>query len=189
MPAMPSRSLLFCAGRRAAWLLPALALAGLLAACGAGNEEKFAPACPGLALLPDAGDLTRFTGDGRDVTNLVIRARITKVPASCEADKPDVVRATLHVEADLRRGPATGATPAPVGYFVALMEQGRVLREQDFALAPKFAPNDDYASVHGDDIELLLPVSKTKSAAAYQIYVGFRLTPDELAYNRAHPRP
>ena len=36
----------------------------------------------------------------------------------------------------------------------------------------------------GDPIDLVLPVTPKKSAAAYQIYVGFRLTPEQLAYNR-----
>jgi hypothetical protein len=36
---------------------------------------------------------------------------------------------------------------------------------------------------------LLLPVSQAKSAATYRIFVGFRLSPAELAFNRAHPAP
>ncbi len=138
--------------------------------------------------MPDAADITRFNGQGRDVTNLVVRGRLTDVPAICELAKPGTVRATLHVGADFTRGPAAAAG-APVGYFIALMRGEKVLSEQDFAFAPTFGANVDFASVRGDDIELLLPVDKANSAATYRIFVGFRLTQDELAYNRAHPRP
>jgi hypothetical protein len=173
----------------AARTLVALALAGsVLGACSSG-DDKFPPVCPGLTLLPDAADMTRFDGKGIDVTNLVVRASITAVPAKCESPDPGTVRATLNVDADIRRGPAGSAALPPIGYFIALMRGDTVLREQDFAFNPQFAPNVDRASVHGDDIELLLPVSKTKTAAVYKIYVGFRLTPGELAYNRTHARP
>jgi len=175
---------------RSAVVAATLVLAGFtLAACAGPKDNEFPPICPGLKLVPDAADLTRFDGKGVDVTNLVDRSRITEVPAQCVDDKKGTVHATLHVVADIERGPASPATPAPVGYFVALMENDKVLNEQDFALAATFASNVDHTTVKGDDIELLLPVSKTKSAAAYHIFVGFRLSPAELAYNRAHPAP
>jgi hypothetical protein len=33
---------------------------------------------------------------------------------------------------------------------------------------------------------LSFPITRQKSAATYTIYVSFRLTPEQLAYNRAH---
>ena len=195
MPAMPpfsppprARRPTRAAARLAAPLL-AGALAGLLAGCGP-KEDQFPPVCPVLSLLPDAGDVTRFAGGGQDVTNLVLRARVTAIPANCEAPAANQIRATLHVDADVQRGPAAAAgAVAPLPYFIALMHGEDVVSEQDFTLAPAFAGNVNVTSVHGDDIELLLPVSKTATAAAYHIYIGFRLTPDQLAYNRAHPHP
>ena len=192
MPAMPSLSLSSPARRwpvAAARTLAALVCAGLACVSCGPKDNEFAPACPRLALLSDAADLARFDGHGLDVTNLVTRARITAVPAKCEEADTGIVRATLHVDADVTRGPASPATPPPLDYFIALLEGDKVLREQDFTLSPSFAANVDRTSVHGEDIELLLPVGKTKSAATYRIYVGFRLTPAELAFNRAHPSP
>jgi len=197
MPAMPSLSPPHPVGhsstrphgrsRGRSWA-PALLLASLVGACGPGDNQ-FPPVCPTLGLLPDAADVTRFNGGGQDVTDMLVRARITGVPAKCDMAEPGSLRATLHVDADLFRGPVAAAASPPIGYFVAVMKAGTVLQEQDFAFTPTFAPNVDRSSVHGEDIELLLPVGKSKSAAAYRIYVGFRLTPTELAYNRAHPRP
>ncbi len=168
--------------------LLALLLASTLAACGP-KDDEFAPACPGLALVPDAGDLVRFNGQGQDVTNLVLQARIDAVPAACEPGDKGFVRATLHVVANVTQGVAGAGDPAPIGYFVALMRGDRVLEEQDFSLTPSFPPNVNRTSVRGDDIELLLPVTKKRSAAVYRIFVGFRLSRAELAYNQAHPRP
>ena len=190
MPAMPSPSPSSRPPRRfgaAAWLVVPL-LAGLLGGC-CPKDDEFAPVCPKLALVPDAGDISSFTGASQDVTALISRARITDIPAKCQKVKANTISATLNVNADVQRGPAAGANIPPIPYFVALMQGDTVLREQDFTFAPNFAANVDRASLHGDDIELLLPISKTKAADSYRIYVGFRLTPDQLAYNRAHPQP
>lgn len=170
-------------------LAPCLLLAGLAAGC-VPPEDKFPPVCPMLSLAPNAGQLTRFAGAGRDASDLVLRARITAVPAKCaDGDDRGHVRATLHVEAELTRGiAARGEAPRP-GYFVAVTEAGRVLQKQDFVLPAKFPANGDYANVIGDDIELVLPVAKGSNAAVYHIYVGFQMSPEELAYNRAHPAP
>ena len=197
MPATPTQSPARPpqrAGRRAvgraASALAVLCAAGLLLAACTDPDTQFAPACPGLALVPYAGDLTRFNGRGIDITDLITHARITGVPAKCGTTDKNVVTATLHVEASVERGPAAlGATPGPIGYFIAVMEGKTVLKEQDYSFVPTFPPNVDRTTFTGDDINLDFAVSKKKSAAAYNIYVGFRLTPAELAYNRTHARP
>jgi hypothetical protein len=170
---------------RRAWRT-ALPAAVLLAIAGCDNPEKFAPPCPSLALLRDAADLTRFAPSGQDVTDMELQARLTGVPASCQrdADDPDKVVATLHVSVEVTRGPAARTREADLTYFVAVTEQGKVLNEQNFPLHVSFPPNTDRARVTDDDVDLRLPVSKTKTAASYKIYVAFRLTPQELAYNR-----
>jgi hypothetical protein len=168
-------------------LLPLFATA--LAACSETPEDaKFAPACPALSLLKDADNVTRFSGSGHDVTQMLMAARITAVPAKCMREDATHVRAVLSVAADVMRGPAAGRDAFNVRYFVAVTEGDRVLQEQDFAMPARFRPNVDQIKTSGEEIELLLPVTKTKSAAAYHIYIGFRLTPEELAYNRAQQR-
>jgi hypothetical protein len=179
MPASLPRPL-----RQAALLLVALA-----SGC-ASSQEQFAPVCPRLSLLRDAGDLTRFAGPegggggAHDARDLVLTARISAVPAHCANAPNSKVKATLNVAADIRRGPAAKSGSFTLPYFIALTEGDRVLTERDFVLTATFPPNVDQTRATGEEIDILLPVSKTKTAAAYHIYVGFRLTPSELAYNR-----
>lgn len=182
-PARPSP-----ARRRAAALGIALAATGLLAGCGTPRDNEFPPACPGFALIRDASRLTRFAGAGRDATDMTLHAEITAVPAKCQTADSTHVRATLSVTADMTRGHAAPPdAAATVTYFIAVTEGERVAQEQDFAFVVRFPPNRDRLTIAGDEIELLLPVSKSKSAAAYRLHVGFRLTPEELAFNRGHP--
>jgi hypothetical protein len=158
----------------------------LLSIAGCDNPEKFAPACPSLAFLRDAADLTRFAPSGQDVTDMELRARLTAVPASCQrdADDPGKVVASLHVSAEVTRGPAAKTRDADLTYFVAVTEQQKVLNEQNFPLHVSFPPNTDQVKVTDDEVDLRLPVTANRSAAVYKIYVAFRLTPEELAYNR-----
>jgi hypothetical protein len=170
---------------RLAPLLPlALAMAlALLAGC-ADDAEKFPPVCPALSLLRDAADLTRYQG-GHDLTNLLTDARIEAVPARCERGGPGIVRATLDVTIDLTRGPAAQGRRLDVPYFVAVTRDDAVLDEQDYQIGVTLPANVDQTRVTSDDIVLNLPVTRTQTAAAYHIYVGFRLTSEELETNRA----
>ncbi len=165
------------------------AVAGSLAACG--SSDGFAPVCPQLALLRDGGDLTRFAGSGRDIIDLVLDAHLTAVPASCKyLDRSNTkVQATLSVMMSLGRGPAMRGRAIDVPYFIAVTEGDRVLDRQGYGLRAEFPANADRITGRSDPVTLDFPVSRDKSAAAYQIWVSFQLTPEELAYNRGQTTP
>lgn len=160
-----------------------LALTGLgLAGCNTG--ENFPPPCPALSLLGDAADLTRYNGAGRDVTDTVLSARITAVPAMCKRDGAGRVRTTLNVMADVVRGPAMQGKAVDVPYFIAITENGKILDKMEFVAKVEFPSNVTRVPVVGQEIGFSVAVTPEKSAAAYKIYVGFSLTPDEVATNR-----
>lgn len=171
--------------RRPATLLLS-AMLGAATVAGCESAEQFPPICPSLALLKDAADLQRFAGSGRDISEMVVQARLTAVPATCTRADPTHVRTRLQVAMDVTRGPAAQGGTLEVPYFVGVTEAGRVLDEQDYSMAASFPPNIDQIQATGDSIDLLLPITREKTAAAYQIFVGFRLSPGELAGNRAH---
>ena len=164
--------------------LLALISAGVgLAGCG-GSSPQFAPDCPQLSLLRDAADLTQFRSGGQDLTDMVTDAQITAVPASCTYGDHGTVRSKLHLTMQITRGPAAQGRTAAVPYFVAVTDGDQVLDEQDYQMRTTFPTNVDTVTVNGEDVTLDVPVTQQKSAAAFKIYVGFRLNQDELAYNR-----
>jgi hypothetical protein len=174
---------------RARTALPVVAILGLPLALGACNahENDFAPPCPNLALLQDAADITRFDGTQPDASKLTYAGRIASIPAACSNDGKDRVKAELHIEALVRRGPAGQSDTTSLPYFIAVLEGDQILQEQDFTLPITFKPNAGTANVTGQDIQITVATTAQKSAAAYRIFVGFRLTPAELEYNRTHP--
>ena len=161
--------------------LPLLALLGL-AACG--DQERFPPACPKAGIVRDAADLTRYAGPGRDLTDLALDGRITGLGGKCSRGKPGTVETTVSVGMELTRGPALRGRVADLGYFVAVAEGDTILDKRVFSLRAEFPENGDRVRLSGDDVDMVLPTARGKSAAAYRLLVGFQLTPEELELNR-----
>lgn len=165
--------------------LAVLLLPAALAGCGDSSQARFAPACPQAGIVRDAADLSRYNGGGRDLTDLVLDGRITGVRGACSpGDAKDTTKTTMNVGMELTRGPAARTRAMEVSYFVAVVEGERILDKRVFTLRPEFPPNTDRIRLTGDDIELNLPTTAAKSAAAYRVLVGFQLQPSELAQNR-----
>ncbi len=168
-----------------------LLLALLPAGCGKEDSQRFAPPCPVPSLPRDTSDLRRFRGAGRDITDSVLEGRITGLSGACTRGEKGFVTASISVGIDLIRGPANTRQVVDVAYFVAVSEgQGpdeRILDKRVYTLRAEFPSNTDRLRLAGDEVQLQLPVTPTKTAAAYRILVGFQLTPEELQVNRSRP--
>ncbi len=163
--------------------LPMTALIAL-SACGP-DANTFPPVCPSTGILRDGADLTRFRGTGTDLTDMLVDGRITGLAGQCKLDDPAHLRTSVSVVMDLTRGPANTGRTAVVRYFVAAARGDQILDKQVIVLPVNFGRNDDRMRVAGNPVDLVFPVSDTVSGAVYRIIVGFQLTPQELAFNRA----
>ncbi len=177
------------ASRLTRFILP-LATAPLLAlpGCGGTSGEQFAPPCPVASIPRDFGDLHRFRGNGRDLTDSVLEGRITGLDGSCTRDGPTTTVATVSVGIELTRGPAAPGRTTDVSYFVAVSEGEQIIDKRVYTLHAEFPANTDRLRLAGDQVELRLPVTPEKTAAAYRVSVGFQLTPAELEVNRSRAR-
>jgi hypothetical protein len=183
-PATPRGRLL----RRGLAILFIPLLAGL-AGCGGGDLNAFPPACPRAAILGDAADLTRYRPDhagqgGQDLTDMVFDGRITGVSGKCARGGEDTLEVTATVNIELMRGPAMVGRVGEVPFFVAVAEGQRLLEKQVFRLKAEFPANTDRLRLTSETVNLTLPLERGKSGAAYDLLVGFQLSPDELALNR-----
>lgn len=182
---------------RARLLLPvaALALAGCqtlgLTSGGTGEAPRntsLRADCPNVGSPTDTADLVRFrTPDSRDLTDLVVAARITALDGSCRfVNRQTAVEVTLTMGLEIARGPAATGRSLSLPYFVAVAADGeRILDKAVYAIAAEFPANTQRLRVRGEEIRLTLPVSETQRAAGYSVFVGFQLTEQELALNRS----
>jgi hypothetical protein len=166
----------------------------LLADCGP-PRNQFAPPCPGQAILGNAADLdvhraTGGSGRASDLTDLVLHARIVGMQGSCrEGDKKNQLLVTVGVGVELTRGPAMAGRESDVPVFVAVTEGDTILDKRTYFMHVVFPSNVDRITMTPGDLNLLLPVTPTKSGAAYTILTGFQLSSDQMSQDRGSSRP
>lgn len=163
-----------------------LALLLGMGACGPA-QNAFPPPCPVPGLIRPTADLVRYRPGGQDISDLMVRARIADVGGTCRAGEPGQVKVTVTTTVTASRGPAFTGEAYDFPVFVAVMDGVEVVDKTVFALRVAFKPNIDNAAARSPEIEMILPVTPSKSAAAYAIISGFQLTPEEAAAARAAP--
>jgi hypothetical protein len=144
--------------------------------------------CPRVATPADTGDLVRFrTPDSRDLTELVVSARITSLSGTCTlVNRNAAVQVTVALGVEAMRGPAAPGRTIQVPYFVAVSAPNQeVLDKAVYTLTVEFPQNVQRARMRGEEIRLVLPVNPERPAATYTVHVGFQLTEQELALNRS----
>ena len=165
---------------RAAGLLALL----LLDACGPGRNE-FAPFCPVPDIPKQIGELARYRGASRDPRDLIVRARIFDLPGQCKAGEEKFkVVATAIVAIEVARGPAMEGRVYTLPVFLAVTDASAIYDEIDIPLVVEFPSGLDAVRVTTPAKDIELPVSVARTAAAYGLVAGFRLTPDEIAAAR-----
>lgn len=167
------------------------ALAGLsllsLAACESGifAEPEAPPPCPTVTVVEDAGRLTRFSGSGRDLTDVMFEAEIGPMSGSCGYDD-DEIDVELNVQFIASRGPADQGRRADFRYFVAVARTDQtVIAREEFDSWIDFPGNQTRAGIV-EELGQHIPIAPGETGAEFVVYVGFALTPEELEFNRAH---
>jgi hypothetical protein len=165
------------------------ALLPLLANCGPARNE-FAPACPGRVILGDAADLDIYRqgsspGAAYDLTDLVLHGRIVGMQGTCkEGDKKSQLAVTVSVGIELTRGPAMPGRETEVLVFVAVTDGDTILDKRTTAMRAVFPSNIDRVTLTPGEVSMVLPVTASKSGAAYTIVAGFQRTADQ--FTRGH---
>jgi hypothetical protein len=175
-------------------VLVATLLLPLLSACGPARNQ-FAPACPRPSFLADAADLDIYRpgvapGGAHDITDLVLHARIIGVSGNCRpGDNKDQLATTVTVGVELTRGPSMQGRDIDVPVFVAVTEGETILDKRVYQVHATFPSNVDRMTFTTGEIAMTLPISSTKSGAAYSILTGFQLSPDQIIQNRRSHAP
>jgi ABC-type uncharacterized transport system auxiliary subunit len=177
-------------------LLPpaALALAAALAACGPSQSERVTAAqlCPKALRVQDAANLSRFKpGRGRDATDTLVQASMSDIAVTC-GTRRDRVDVDIAFEIRVAEGPAlVRATPdrrVALEYFVAIIDpQHQIIARRTFNADFQFTGNRTKLQSK-EELSQHIPLANPGVGGAYQIAVGFVMTPEEVEFNRRGAR-
>jgi hypothetical protein len=158
-----------------------------LAACE--TDKRPPPPCPDIVIVKDASDLTLFReGPGRDLTDVVLEAQIVEFRGFCETDLDDdtgtgevVVEMELILSAT--RGPANTTRDGSMRYFVAIADsEENILAREEFDTAVAFEGNRNRVAFL-EELTQTIPLKRGELGDAYNIFIGFQLSDDQLRYN------
>ncbi len=173
--------------RRHCFLVAAVGLAALASGCGLGSTSSSARAaltCPRLVRAAQTDTIALFGSGGHQAKDVVVDARIRNGEVTCKKEEGGIaVNLELNFEGE-RANPATADAALP--YFVALIDpQEKVLAQNAFDITIQFVPGERVRRMPAEKITVHLPTHTPAAAGQYTVIVGFQLTPDQLAFNRA----
>lgn len=169
-------------------LIAALAvLPPVLAGCAL-LDEGSPNICPSTAILDGPGELVRFApGTGGGPGDVLFRTKMKSISGLCEVDEKGVDM-ELQVAMEAARGPANAKGEAQFAYFVAILDYDKtVLTRTKFPMIAKFQRQETKLDFT-EGVTVTIPMKEGAAPKDYIVYLGFEMTPEELAYNRKRQR-
>jgi len=173
-------------GLRRYRVLIAIALTGaVLASGGCAVFSSGSPnICPPTAILDDAGEFVRFApGSTQGPGDVVFSARMKYISGVCDVDEKEVVM-ELNTWMEAARGPTNESGEMSFAYFVAILGKDKnVMTRVKFPTIAKFQGRETKLAF-SDAVTVTIPRKEGDVPKDYIVYIGYEMTPDELAYNR-----
>lgn len=148
-------------------------------------------ACPSVKVMEELRGLVEFQDPAKpsDKTEIA-RASITDVQARCAISNNLSVELDISVDSTLGPKARLKESDKPnfaFPYFVAVISpEGSVIAKEIFAASMSFEKGENKLS-RTETITQHIPLPEGDAMPAYSILVGFQLSEEQLAFNRAQP--
>lgn len=171
------------------------AVAGLaltVSACSLAQKDdpSGGQACPQVRIDRDTAKMTVFRdGPGRDLTDVVYTVEIADYTGDCtfvkDKEKGTTINMRMKVLFAISKGPAETAPDNKMDYFVAIPAFYPATSAKQVMPVQFKYPQTNVVTmmVRDEEVRLTLPLKDMKTKDM-PVYIGFQLTPDQLAYNR-----
>lgn len=159
-----------------------------------GSDRLLTDTCPSIHIVDDLGTLNDFTDEHRMILeNMLAEIRILKGKSGCElATSSATVDMTLQFVGELGPKARQQSSDRPFltyPFFVAVTgPNGKIMAKEVFAVSMGFEPGQN-TRTHTEYLRQIIPIKSPETAILYQVLVGFQLSPEQLAYNRAALAP
>jgi hypothetical protein len=165
--------------------MQALGVLALAALAGCSSESTTGPvACPRIIPAPGADTIALFGPGGHEQKDVLVGGRFYDISASCTQLK---VGFDINTQISFYAERANNGIPNVIlPYFVALIGPGeKVLTEEQYQEKLEFIPGEPFRRTLAEKITVHVPLRSKADSASYTVVVGFQLTPDQIAFNRA----
>lgn len=148
-------------------------------------------ACPTVKVVQDLNQVHQFIdGANPDPAQSVSSIRMTGVQDQCSVAKDNlVIDMALAFEGEIgpRARAKSGDKPGfAYPYFIAITDQqGNIIAKEVFAVTLAYESGRD-TETHVEQVRQMIPMS-AMARNNYKVLIGFQLSDQELAYNRALP--
>lgn len=141
--------------------------------------------CPTVGVLDGADRITVFNGQGQDLTDVVVRAEISKAAIQCEYDTDEkTISVDLAFNGLAVMGPAaTNSDMALKGFLAVTRIDGTKVSKQIYDIPVEFDKARQVRflkSVEGT----VIPYGGDQNGSSYVFLVGFQVSQSQLDYNR-----
>ncbi|MDP4796255.1 MAG: hypothetical protein NWR87_05020 [Rhodospirillales bacterium] len=147
--------------------------------------------CPNYYILEDAATLTQFRdGPGRDITDILAKAKIGEMQLGCTSDiDSDTNSGKMTIEISpiiaAEMGSANTTEKATLPYFVVVTDPSKnILYREELKVDVSFKGNRTQVILLAPPTSVDIPITPKIKNDYYKIYSGFVLTQDQVDYNR-----
>lgn len=153
------------------------------------NEANAGP-CPLLGVLYDSSRLVEFKGEGERYANVAFTGEMRGVRGLCRYTGANPIELSLDIDMAFGKGPAAEGSSRTYRYWVAVTRSNMApIEKQYFDLRVDFPRGEDRMAGSEHIEKIVIPrANDTISGANFEILVGFDLTPEQVAFNRAGKR-
>jgi hypothetical protein len=166
--------------------MAAAALLGLGLVAGCEGIPKDRGICPRVAILADAGKITKFrAGAPETPENIEFTGQMREIRITCKYNDQlnTELEGDVYVTMVLEKGPAMRGDVAEVPYFISVTDRrGVVLNKREFPLRISFSGNR--AVEHTERSWQYYRLRRGFSGLEYETWAGFQLDDRQLEYNR-----
>lgn len=167
------------------------AFAGLvsLSACQSLDSTPNVGPCPVAAVLFDAERAVEIVGEELH-ENVAYTGLIEGVSGFCRYVDDNPITMEIEIDFAFGRGPMAEGREKTFNYFVAVTRRDRVVLAKEITpLRVQFGANDTVVRLSEEVGGIVIPrATPTVSGTNFEVLVGFELTPEQLAFNRAGKR-
>ncbi|KAF0186463.1 MAG: hypothetical protein IV086_15745 [Hyphomonadaceae bacterium] len=157
---------------------------------GADANEANAGPCPLLGVLYDASRLVEFKGGEERFANVAYTGEMRGVRGLCRYTGSNPIEMSLDIDLAFGKGPAAEEDSRTYRYWVAVTRANMApIEKQYFDITVNFPRGEDRMAGTDTVRRIVIPrANDTVSGANFEILVGFELTPEQIAFNRAGKR-